>query len=167
MQQLWRVEPIGTLGHTLPAVQAVFDLVHLLLPLFGQPFSRGRSSNHKGNARTLVDLNSGRTRHAVSAAPAEPAAQLLAVLFNSRPALVRKLRALADALQKLVELAFALYAPDGNHALLRLHPCRSRQTVADKAASHALHGDEAHMVLAAFLHKLQLLRARQIAERKL
>ena len=92
---------------------------------------------------------------------------LLAVLFNSRPALVRKLRALADALEELIELAFALYAPDGNHALLRLHPCRGRQAVTDEAASHALHGDEAHSRLAAFLHELQLLRARQIAERKL
>ena len=82
-------------------------------------------------------------------------------------ALVRQLRTLADALQKLIQLALPLHAPDGHHIFLHRHPGRRGQAVAEQAAGHALHRDKAHAVRAAALDQCELLFPGKIAEREL
>ena len=148
-------------------VQAVFDLVHLLLPFLGEPRLRRRAAQHQRHTRALVDLNARGARHTVAAAAAELAAKLPAVALDRCAALVRQLRTLADALQKLIQLALPLHAPDGHHIFLHRHPGRRGQAVAEQAAGHALHRDKAHAVRAAALDQCELLFPGKIAEREL
>ena len=55
----------------LATVNAVFNLLHLFLPVFAQPDLRGRPSKHKGHPGAGIDEDSFRTRHTVTASPAE------------------------------------------------------------------------------------------------
>ena len=68
------VQSVRTFALAFIAVQAVFDLVHLLLPFLGEPRRCRGAAQHERHARTLVDLDARGARHAVAAAAAEFAA---------------------------------------------------------------------------------------------
>ena len=70
------IESVRTFFHALAAVQASFDLLHLLLPLFCQPRFTGRSPEHQTHSCTVVDLDSRWAWHTISASAAEVASQL-------------------------------------------------------------------------------------------
>ena len=60
-----------------------------------------------------------------------------------------------------------LDAPDGHHVWMLLHKGVAGLRIVQQAAGEALHGDEAHVVLPAQLHQLQVLLRGQIAEGEL
>ena len=70
-------------------------------------------------------------------------------------------------IQPLVQLPLVLDAPDGHHVRVLLHEGIAGLGVVQQAAGQALHGDEAHVVLPAQLHQLQILLRGQVAEGEL
>ena len=60
-----------------------------------------------------------------------------------------------------------LHAPDGKHVVKLIQPGVAGSGVTEQTTGQALHGDEAHVVLLAQSHQLQILLRCQVAEGKL
>lgn len=124
-------------------------------------------AHHQGHPGALVDLNALGAGHAVAAAPAEIAHQLLPVLGDHGFQRQGHGGRLVDKGEEFFQLPLPLNAPDGQHMVKLRHPSGSCCGIQDQPAGQRLHGDVAHICLPAALDQGQLLRPGEIAQRKL
>ena len=166
-QQSGRIQTVGTFCLALVAVQAALDLFHFGLTRRAQVLGRGRAPQQQAHAGTVVDLDARRAGHAVTAAPAELAAQLSAVMVDDRLDLSGHAGRVVDVGEELVQLLFPLHAPDGQHPVVLGLKGVGGGTVGDEPAGKALHGDKAHVGGLALVDQFQLLLTGNVAEREL
>ena len=167
LQQTGGVQAVGALGGALAALETIGDLVHLLLGGGGEPAGGGTTPQHQRHSGAVVDLDAHGAGHAVAAAPAEFAQKLPAVGFDDSGQLVGQGGGIFDVAQELVQLAFLLNAPDGQHPRKLSKKSVSGGGIGDQAAGEGLHGDEAHVLFPAQLHQLQIGLGGQVAEGEL
>ena len=160
-------EAVGAAGFAQPAVEAGLHfgqfrspiLVHVLLP-------RGAAQQLRKPADG-VQLNPLGAGHAVAAAAAEVAGQLLPVLGDDR----LQLRGEGDfplgAVQELGQFLFFLHPPDGDRVVKLLEEgiCRLRR--GEQPAGEGLHGDEAQVQLFAQGDEVDVLLGGDVGHREL
>ena len=164
LEQIGRVQLIGTAALALATAEAVLDLLHFGLHGGGQPALGRRAADHQGDARALVDLDPGRAGQAVAAAAAEFAGQLSALLLDKAAQLRRQRGGSPEEAEPLLQLLRALDAPDGKHVVILRDVGKGGAGVRDEAACQRFHGDQAHVRFAAALGQRGLARRREIAE---
>ena len=167
LQQVRDVEAVGAAALAGVAVDAVLDLMHLLVELLGEVDRIGGAAQEEVHTVAALDFDAHGARLAVAATTAEIASQFAAVLLDALAHLVVELGRIALERDKLVQLAFALYAPDRLHIgkLGQVGVCRGG--VVDKSACKGFHTDEADVLLGTLVDERQLLVRSQVGEGKL
>ena len=107
LEQIGRVQLIGTAALALAAAEAVLDLLHFGLHGGGQPALGRRAADHQGDARALVDLDPGRAGQAVAAAAAEFTGQLAALLLDKAAQLRRQRGGSPEEAEPLLQIGRA------------------------------------------------------------
>ena len=168
-QKLRCIESVRTFLHALATVQAPFDLLHLLLPLFCQPCFTGGTPQHKAHSCAIIDLDLCRTRHTVSASAAEITGQLFFILCNLILKFPCKLRRTVLVGKELIQFGLSLNAPDRRHMgkLRLIHIGISACRIIDQASGKTFHRDKSHIFFPAHLYDLEILFRSQIRKREL
>lgn len=109
------IQAIRAFFPALPAVEAFFHLLHLFLPFLAQIAFLRRAPQQQAHPRTIIDLDSYRARHAITAAPAEIPCQLFLLLLYFRLSLLRHFRRAILVRKELIQLCFPLDSPDRLH----------------------------------------------------
>ena len=167
-QQSRRIQLIGAPALALAAFQAVFNIQHHLLGIRSQPVGGGAAADELAHSGALGDVDPSRAGQAVAAGPAEIPDELRAVFLNGRLH-VRVLHSggILCVREELVQLLLPLDAPDGQGVLKLGLPGVGCGGVGDEPAGKAFHGDEAHVVLSAQVHQVDVPLGGQIAEGEL
>ena len=110
-QQCGRVEPVGAFFAASAAAAAGLYLLHLLLPMLGEPVFGRCAAEHERHSRALIDSYPLRAGHAVAAAAAEIECKLLAVVLYHGAQLIVEHGRLIKIREPFGELVLALYTP--------------------------------------------------------
>ena len=167
LQQCGRIQSVGAAAFTGVAVDAVFNAVHLFIPLIRHVLLIRRAAEQRRHPGGLGDVNIGGTGQTVAAAAAEIARQLLPVPVDDGLQLWRQLGIPLRQLQPLVQLPLVLDSPDGHHVIVLLHKGVAGLGVVQHTAGEALHGDKAHVCPLTVLHQGIVRLRGEIAEREL
>ncbi len=167
LQELGRVQVVGTFLPALAAMEAPLYLLHLLVELLGEIHLIGRAAQEEVHTVAALYLDARGAGLAIAAAAAEVARKLLAVVLDASPHLVVEHRRIVLERDKLVELALALYAPYRLHVGELGDVGVGRGGMVYQTAGERLHGDESHVARLAVAHQLQLLVGGQVGEREL
>ena len=163
-QRLVGLQAVGAALCARAAVDAILDLRHIGLPLRpDQVLPRG-AGEQLCDAVGVVDGDAGGAGQAVAAAAAERAGQLAAVLLDAREDVAVHFRGILGQRQYLLQLAHALYAPDGHQVVELPKPGKRQPGVGDQPAGERLHADKAHVLRTAQLHQLDLAVGGQVVE---
>ena len=149
------------------AVDALVDTGHFLLPLLGEIGGSRAAADQKTHAGRVVDGDTCRAGHAVTAATAEIAGKLGTVPLDPAPDLLGHGHRFFHAGQELFQFFRALNAPDRLHIFKLIHPGNGKPGLIQKSAAHSLHGNEAHILFLAQPHQLHILIGGQVVEGEL
>lgn len=103
LQQGGCIQAVRTFAFALAAVETFCDQLHSLLMRFIHIDVGRRTADQEGHAGTVVDFDTHRTWHAVTAAAAEAAGQLAALLFDEGSHFIVDGRRLSSAFQELIQ----------------------------------------------------------------
>ena len=79
-EKIWSIQLIGAFGSTGTAADAVFDLMHLIIPFICHILLPGGTAKKHVHPGAVAYFNSYGTGHAVAAAAAEAAGEFAALL---------------------------------------------------------------------------------------